>query len=735
MTRTPSISVVICTRNRPQALAETLASIWPQSRRPDELILIDDGDLDAAVRDDVAAHCSRLGVRFLCEKNARPGLTPGRNLAARLATGDVLFYLDDDVTCRPDCIERVAALFADPAIAGVTATIEEPRFECSRSARLYQLGYRIAAWWRIAPRTGPKGPPPRILERPWVATRARWLSGAAMALRRTIVLEHPFDENLVEYALGEDREMGYRLASRYWLLESKLARVVHRRDGAARTENRRLGYMTVRNYLYILGKTCTIGVGERLLIAWSLFVVACMHLAWSLGPGQRGHFSSLWGMLEGLAASLRDLCAARTPRGTPNPRRGARPDIATPPLTIANSGRNATPPRNVLFVTNRLEPGGAELMLLALVKRLSAHGIRPHILCLKDGGPLAPECRSLGIPVYEKILEHRTDAAAICRIGGIIADSAIDAVVVAHSGGDRMFWATLAAALSGTPVVVWSHWFPLPNQHHFERANRALYRLVQVFVALGERQRQALIRHEYVPAGRIAVIPNAIELDRFRRHDVSRAEARRRLGLADDQIAVAIIANLRREKRHDVFIQAARNLAPRDARLRFLVIGDGPGRDAVQSCAAASGLDPEVLRLLGPRSDIVEILPAIDISCLCSDQECFSVTMLEAAAAGVPFIGPDSGCMPEFLEHRKTGLLIEPADPIQLAEAIAELARDSDLRTAIADAARRKVLIGYGIEKMSEAFADLLRATAAAPSSSAQIDRDRPRRLPEFAAV
>lgn len=708
----PTIAVVICTRNRPDALLETLGSVWTQRQRPDELIIIDDGELAAEALNQITAESAAHGIPLICRKSALPGLTRGRNLAAELAASDILFYLDDDVTCHPDCILRVVELFRDASVAGVTAEVEEPRFEGSRSARLYQLGYRLAAWWRVAPRGRPAGPMPRILERPWVAVRAKWLSGAAMALRREIVLEHPFDENLVAYALGEDREMGYRLMPRYWLLQSRLARVVHRREGAQRTEGRRLGFMTSFNYLYILRKTCRPGVGGWLLIAWSLFVVAMMHLIWAAGPGRAGHLASLYGMLEGILAAA----IGRRPGGGDGPsatQAKQRPsaELLTPPVAFAAADHEGEPTRRVLFVTNRLEPGGAELMLLALVKRLAAHHIEAQVLCLKDAGPLAAECRSSGVPVHEGVLRHKTDTAVIPRIRRLIREQSIDIVVVAHSGGDRMFWSTIAGRLSDVPVIVWSHWFPLPNQHHFERVNRALYRFVETFVAIGHRQRHALVRHEHVPAGRIAVIPNAVELDRFLTSNVTRREARQRLRLADHHVAVALIANLRKEKRHDVFIAAARKLADKHPELRFLIVGDGPYRDSVQAAAAASGLDHERLRLLGPRSDIPEILTGIDISCLCSDQECFSVTMLEAAAAGVPFIGPDSGCLPEFLEDRRTGLLIRPADVAELADALAELAADSALRRRLAEAARRKVLARYGVDSMVRSFADLFFAT------------------------
>jgi len=714
----PTLAVIICTRDRPDSLLETLNSIWAQAHKPDELIVIDDGDLPAETRAAIAAAAASHDIVFQCEKSKARGLTKGRNQAARLAASDVLIYLDDDVTCRVDFLRRLVRLFRDERVAGVTATVDEPLFE-STSARLFQLGYRIAGWWRVAPRGKPPRPAPWILSRPHVALRARWLSGAAMALRREVVLANPFDEMLVEYALGEDRELGYRIGSRHWLLESKFARVTHRRDPGQRLDGRRFGFMTVRNYLYIIRKTCRLGVGDALLIAWNFAAIMAMHAIWLAGPGPRFHVQSLRGMIAGLVDAARRYFAeafggSSTITPSPTDADSRVNGVRTPALSIPHAGAPDAPPRRVLFVTNRLENGGAELMLLALVQRLAALNIQPFVLCLKDGGPLAAQCRNSGVRVFEGFLHHKFDASVVPRIRRLISSEKIDVVVAAHSGGDRMFWSTLAAKLTNTPMLVWSHWFPLPGQNHFERSNRILFRFVDAFVALGERHRGALIRHEQVPAGRITVIPNAIDLNRFP-SGRSSSDARRILKLADDQIAIAIIANLRREKRHDVFIAAAKTLSEMNPALRFFIIGDGPHRDAVQSLVASSGLAPEVLRLLGPRDDVANLLAGIDISCLCSEQECFSVTMLEAAAAGCPFIGPDSGCMPEFLTHRETGLLIPPADAAALTAALRELSADPKLRKRLAHAARQKVTANFGMENMARSFADLIHSLPVKP--------------------
>ncbi len=714
------IAIVICTKDRLGALRETLRSVWAQSRVPDELLIIDDGRMDDAAQGDIARDAAHSNTRFIYHRKYEPGLTRSRNVAAQQASADVLIYLDDDVTCAANLVDEIAAIMADSRVAAVSPVIEEPRLG-GRTAQLWQLGYRIAGWWRVRPGVDAavRGAPPAMLT--WEPQRVcplMHLSGAAMALRRDVVLANPFDETLTQYALGEDREMGYRLAPSHWMLEARNTSVVHRREIGGRGDPRRFGFMTSRNYLYILTKSCRMSPGRWALIGWSLLLIGLMHAAWGLV--RRDHWLELCGMIEGVRAFVSERIRTRSaPRGVRYAERveddsqHATRSLRTPRAAIGVSKRTVASarPLHVLFVTNRLEPGGAELMLASLAKHLPARGAQPVIACLKDAGPLAADLRAHGIAIYDRLLHHKTDVAVIARLRRLLREEAMDVVTVAHSGGDRMFWSTLAAATRRTPVVVWSHWFPRAGHQHFETANRALYRFVDVFVALGERQRQAMIRHEQVPAGRIAVIRNAIELDAFIGR--SRSAARRALRLTDDQFAVGIVANLREEKRHDAFIRAARTLASRFPNMRFLVIGDGPNRDAVQAAAEASGLDHERLRLLGARHDVPDLLPGLDVACLCSEVECFSVSMLEAAVSGVPFVAPDVGCLGEFLIHEQTGLMTRAADPEGLALSVERLATDAALRHRIVETARRRAVHEFGVEHMAGAFSDLFAVVAA----------------------
>ncbi len=733
-TDTPSLAVAICTKDRIASLCKTIESVWEQSHLPQELIVIDDGTMPDEVWEDIAFGCQDRGIVWKYEKKDLPGLTRSRNWAAEIAESDVILYLDDDVTCDTNALAEIVRLFADPNVGGVTANVLEPKLD-TPGGRRYAQWCKWARWWQLQPTTQPSAPKPAVLNDKDVAVRAQWMSGAAMTYRRELVLAHRFDESLSEYALGEDREFGYRLTPHTWLLEARRAEIIHRRESSGRANPRRLGYMTSFNYLYILNKTCSLRGWRRAEPYYSLMVLATRLLLGMLRDQRSERFAELRGMMSGALAWLNSDVRAqlKSSRKTdvPHPQRGRGTQMASPSTSESDINNPAGAPAplglgdhptpgltRALFVTNRLEPGGAERMLIDLARHLPAHGVTPSIACLQDAGPLASQAGENGIPVHEHLLKFKYDFAAAWRLARLIREQQIDVCVVAHSGGDRMFWTTLSARLARRPVVVWSHWHPTDEQRHLERPNRVLLHWVDQIIALGSAHRQAWIDVENAPAAKVNVAHNGIDLTRF--DDLpSRGSVRADLGLKENDFAVALVANLRPEKRHDVFISAARRLADEDDRYRFFIVGGGPSEAEVRRAVEAAGLSERTLTMLGPRSDIPQLLSGLDACCLCSDIECFSVVMLESAAAGCPFIGPAVGSMTEFLSHRQTGLAIKPANPTSLADAVRTLAADVALRQNIVANAKTRVREGFALDAVASRFATLLHAEADRTRTSA----------------
>lgn len=371
-------------------------------------------------------------------------------------------------------------------------------------------------------------------------------------------------------------------------------------------------------------------------------------------------------------------------------------------------GTEGCAPKRLLLVTNRLATGGAENMILTLARWADRTRLQPVVACLKDPGPMAPQFADMGVAVHADLLKHKLDLFVIEKLTSLILREGIDALCAVGSGGDRMFWSTLAARRTQHPMMVWSHLCPRAGDTHFERSNRALYRWVDTFVASGKRHREALVRHEHIPAGRTVVIRNGIDGREFDRPGL-RDQARRELRLTDDQtVAVGIIANLRPDKRHDLFVQAAARVAPHCPRAVFIIIGEGGQRPSIEQKIAQSGLSGDRIRMLGRVEDLPLMMQGLDIVCLCSQWECLSIVMLEAMAAGRCFLAPSYGSLDEALVDHQTGRNFRPWDAESLASVLAEVINDPTQRKALGQRARAKVLSEFTAGQMASEIEDLV---------------------------
>jgi glycosyltransferase involved in cell wall biosynthesis len=119
----------------------------------------------------------------------------------------------------------------------------------------------------------------------------------------------------------------------------------------------------------------------------------------------------------------------------------------------------------------------------------------------------------------------------------------------------------------------------------------------------------------------------------------------------------------------------------------------------------------ERVHFLGVRPDVDVLLPECDIFALASDWEGMPMAILEAMAAGLPVAATATGGVPELIEQEITGLLAPPGNTQALADALARLAQDPDLRRALGRAAREQAA-SFGVERMIGAYAQFFERLA-----------------------
>jgi glycosyltransferase involved in cell wall biosynthesis len=155
-------------------------------------------------------------------------------------------------------------------------------------------------------------------------------------------------------------------------------------------------------------------------------------------------------------------------------------------------------------------------------------------------------------------------------------------------------------------------------------------------------------------------------------------------------------------KGHDYLIDAAAQLLRQGVRAAFVLAGEGPLRAELEAKARAFGIADYVF-FPGFYSNMPQFMAALDLCVMPSTcDDVMPLVLMEAMAAGCPVIASDVGSVRELIQHEKTGILVPPADPTAMADAILRMLEDPPLAAAIASAAQREVQRCFSIGRMVE---------------------------------
>ncbi|HEX5015815.1 MAG TPA: glycosyltransferase [Candidatus Limnocylindrales bacterium] len=219
-------------------------------------------------------------------------------------------------------------------------------------------------------------------------------------------------------------------------------------------------------------------------------------------------------------------------------------------------------------------------------------------------------------------------------------------------------------------------------------AERLLGHRTDAVLALSERQRTELIDHRIAPPDRIRIVPLGLDLDRFAPAQAAgaRSAARARLGIDADAIVIAAIGRLVPIKRLERLVDAFGVVAAGEPLLRLYFVGGGSERAALEARVAASGLVGRVT-FAGWSAATPDWYAAADVVALTSDREGTPLALIEAAAAGRPVVATDVGGVADVVAEGSTGFVVPADDGAALANRLARLVRDPELRASMGRAA------------------------------------------------
>ena len=369
------------------------------------------------------------------------------------------------------------------------------------------------------------------------------------------------------------------------------------------------------------------------------------------------------------------------------------------PKPLADRG-----PLRVMFVTTSMPVGGMETLLVELVRRMDRERFAPELCCLKYldtlGEKLAAE-----LPVHTGLLTSKYDLRVLPRLTRLLRRRKIDAVVTVGTGGDKMFWGRLAAWSAGVPVICSAlHSTGLPDR--VERLNRLLTPLTDAFIGVAEPHGRYLAEHEGCPPRKVRVIPNGVDVERF--HPAwPDAALRQELRLEAADEVVGIVAALRPEKNHELFLEVAARIHAQRPQAKFLVVGDGPRRAKLESLAAKLNIT-DAVRFAGTRADVPRVLGLMNVFLLTSHMEANPVSIMEAMACEKPAVAPRVGSVPETVHDGENGYLFSAGDADTAAARVLELLADPALSARLGRAGREHILAHWSIAHMVSGYERLI---------------------------
>ena len=378
----------------------------------------------------------------------------------------------------------------------------------------------------------------------------------------------------------------------------------------------------------------------------------------------------------------------------------------------------------ILYTTSSASPqSGATRKLFQMSKGMKGCGwITIHVLPADIRGLYSPENgggsyyhnlpdikRDQGLPGYIRFVFDTLRAAM--QLVSIIKREAVDIV---HINEVTDIYAGLATALTSAQCI----WHIRANFSEWPLVSRILPRIVRVLsnliIVVSNSVKEHFFRSQDVSGDKIKVIYDQGP-DPARFHPGASTDAiREELGIPSEAKIVALVAKLSERKGHDVFLRAARKVLVRFPETYFLVVGGELEGTHHQRYANRLHALPRNLSIqdrvlfTGYRSDVPEIMAASDIITHCSVYpDPFPGVVLEGMVVGKPVVASDIGGPREQLEDGVSGVLVEPGEPVILADALCDLLDDEEKRKRLGRNARQRVQSEFTVDAFNQRLSRL----------------------------
>ena len=340
--------------------------------------------------------------------------------------------------------------------------------------------------------------------------------------------------------------------------------------------------------------------------------------------------------------------------------------------------------------------------MIDLANALVARGHEVHA-ALRPGSALIRELASLPKDNLTTLpLRNALDATSARKLARYVREHKIE-IVHAHLARDYPLVVFATRRNSGCKLILTRHvLFPLNRLHSITLSSVA--RVIAVSGAVA----RALRRQALLPAERVVVVANGIDVQKFQQADSQSARDifRRRWKVGADELLIGAVGEITSLKGHEEFLRAAVIILRRFPKAQFLIAGVDSSSDrknlaSLESLLAQLNLAASV-RIVGWIEDLTSLYGALDVFVSASHTESFGLAIAEAMASGVPVVATETDGAKEIITSEDTGLLVPIADATALAAAVLGLLEDKSKRAHLRKSGRQRINERFSLERMVE---------------------------------
>jgi len=308
--------------------------------------------------------------------------------------------------------------------------------------------------------------------------------------------------------------------------------------------------------------------------------------------------------------------------------------------------------------------GGQEIRIINEMKAVRSRGVEVFLAC-KESSIIKENALRNNIKVFTLPFNGNGDIKTLLLLKKIIQHNHID-IVNTHSGKDTWVGG-LAAKFAGVKFIRTRH---LSNSINPSRAN-FINEIADYIFTTGDKVKDNMIQYNRIKKDRILSIPTGIDGSIFNPENYKREELRKQFEFSENEIVIGILAVLRRFKRHDLFLLAAKTLIEKypNKKLIFSIAGEGPQKKSIENIIDELSLKSNV-KMIGHINNTPEFLCAIDILVLSSDsKEGVPQSVMQGLFMNKPVVATNSGSTADlFLDENFQ--LIEKGSVISIVDGI-----------------------------------------------------------------